>query len=145
MDWSAQADAIWQHILDPTSDSNWAKFPNPLVQKNVLKWGFWLQDDLLSDGDLGEKHDWKDIYVVGKLKQSLDEIQTKDMLLQLALYVQEVFITQPTQLFVHAFTVCRTKFEAWVFNYSRPYSSGMLDIYKNMKQFFQVILGYTIL
>ncbi|EFW18588.1 hypothetical protein D8B26_005348 [Coccidioides posadasii str. Silveira] len=176
-DWSAQADAIWQRVLDPASDGNWAKFPNPPVRKDVLEWGFRLQDDLLSDarsvcfsttskadlvgsdaerqvdpllrarvqGDSGEKHDWKDICVVGELKQSSDEIRTKDTLLQLALYVREVFIAQPTRLFVHAFAVCGTKFEAWVFDRSGPYSSGVLDIYEDVKQFFRVILGYAML
>ncbi|KAM5499615.1 hypothetical protein McanMca71_006189 [Microsporum canis] len=174
-DWSARLNAICQRVLDSASG---ARFPNPPVQNDVLKWWFQLQDDFLSDarsiyfstaskadligseaerqvdlllkarvqGDSEEeKHDWKDILVVGELKQSSNEIQTKDTLLQLARYVREVFIAQPTRLFVHAFVVCGTKLEAWVFDRSGPYSSGVLDIYKDAKQCFQVILGYAMM
>ncbi|TPX23173.1 hypothetical protein DIZ76_012498 [Coccidioides immitis] len=67
------------------------------------------------------------------------------MLLQLAHYVQEVFITQPACWFVHAFMVCGTNMEAWMFNHSGPYSSGVFDVYKNAACFFQMVLGYAMM
>nr|KMM70583.1 hypothetical protein CPAG_06894 [Coccidioides posadasii RMSCC 3488] len=96
-------------------------------------------------GDSGEKHDWKDIRVVGELKKSSDEIRTKGTLLQLARYVREVYIAQPARQFVHAFAVCGTKMEAWVFDCSGPYSSGVFDVYKDSEQFFRIVLGYAMM
>ncbi|KAK2812070.1 hypothetical protein FQN50_001781 [Emmonsiellopsis sp. PD_5] len=91
------------------------------------------------------KHDWKDIRVVGELKQSVDEIRTKGTLLQIARYVREVFIAQPTRRFVHAFAVCGTKAEAWVFDRSGPFSSGPFDVYEDPKRFFSMLAGYAMM
>ncbi|OJD11578.1 hypothetical protein AJ78_07680 [Emergomyces pasteurianus Ep9510] len=90
-------------------------------------------------------HDWRDILVVGELKQSKEEIRTKGTLLQMSSYVREVFAAQPTQRFVHAFAVCGTKMEAWVFDRSGPYSSGIIDVYADSRRFFQVLVGYTMM
>ncbi|ODH12590.1 hypothetical protein ACO22_08113, partial [Paracoccidioides brasiliensis] len=35
-DWSDKADAICQHVLAPDSDGNWAQFPDPPMQSDVL-------------------------------------------------------------------------------------------------------------
>ncbi|EDN02894.1 predicted protein [Histoplasma mississippiense (nom. inval.)] len=91
------------------------------------------------------KHDWRDILVVGELKKSKEEIKTKDTLLQMSRYVREVFAAQPTRRFVHAFAVCGTKMEAWVFDRSGPYSSGVIDVYEDSRRFFQVLVGYTMM
>ncbi|PGH01767.1 hypothetical protein AJ79_07815 [Helicocarpus griseus UAMH5409] len=48
-DWSDKADAICQHVLASDSDGNWAQFPDPPTQDNVLAWWFCLQEDLLSE------------------------------------------------------------------------------------------------
>ncbi|PGH35791.1 hypothetical protein GX50_01375 [[Emmonsia] crescens] len=107
------------------------------------------QVDLLlkakDEGGSSEKHAWKDVQVVGELKQSEQEIRAKSTLLQIGRYVRDVFSAQPTRRFVHAFTVCGTKMEAWVFDRSGPYSSGILDIYQDAKRFFQVIVGYAMM
>ncbi|QVM07912.1 hypothetical protein D8B26_002608 [Coccidioides posadasii str. Silveira] len=95
----------------------------------VLDWWLWFQDNFLLNargvyflvGDLGEIHDWKNICVIGELKKSSDEIQTKSMLLQLACYVQEVFITKPAHQFMHVFVVCGTNMKVWMFDCSGPY------------------------
>ncbi|EDN06067.1 predicted protein [Histoplasma mississippiense (nom. inval.)] len=175
--WSRKADAICRRVLAPTSDGNWAQFPNPPTQNNVLTWWFRLQEDLLSEsrgtyyttaskadltGSKAErqvdlllrarggtpsrnKHDWRDILVVGELKKSTEEIKTKDTLLQMSRYVREVFTAQPTRRFIHAFAVCGTKMEAWVFDRSGPYSSGVIDVYEDSRRFFQVLVGYTMM
>ncbi|EDN09515.1 predicted protein [Histoplasma mississippiense (nom. inval.)] len=176
-DWSGKTDAICQRVLAPDSDGNWAQFPNPPTQNNVLAWWFRLQEDLLSEsrgtyyttaskadltGSKAErqvdlllrarggtpsrnKHNWRDILVVGELKKSTEEIKTKDTLLQMSRYVREVFTAQPTRRFIHAFAVCGTKMEAWVFDRSGPYSSGVIDVYKDSRRFFQVLVGYTMM
>ncbi|ODH51511.1 hypothetical protein GX48_02379 [Paracoccidioides brasiliensis] len=91
------------------------------------------------------KHNWRDILVIGELKKSKEEIRTKATLLQISRCVHEVFAAQPTRRFIHAFTVCGTKMEAWVFDRSGPYSSGIIDVYTDSKQFFQVLVGYTMM
>ncbi|KMP02682.1 hypothetical protein CIRG_02374 [Coccidioides immitis RMSCC 2394] len=138
-DWSVRADAIRQRVLEPGSNSEWARFPDPPVQNAVLDWWLRFQDNFLSNA--------RGVYfsTASKLKKSSDEIWTKSMLLQLAHYVQEVFITQPACQFVHAFMVCGTNMEAWMFNHSGPYSSGVFDVYKNAACFFQMVLGYAMM
>ncbi|EEH34453.2 hypothetical protein PAAG_05502 [Paracoccidioides lutzii Pb01] len=139
------------------SDGNWAQFPYPPTQDDVLTWWFSLQEDLLeesrgtfystvSKADLTSskaerqvyllrarggspsrnKHDWRDVLVISRC-------------------VREVFVAQPTRWFVHAFTVCGTKMEAWVFDCSGPYSSGVIDVYEDSRWFFQVLVGYTMM
>ncbi|EEQ91416.2 serine/threonine-protein kinase Sgk2 [Blastomyces dermatitidis ER-3] len=184
-DWSSKADAICQRVLAPDTDGNWAQFPDPPTQSNVLTWWFRLQEDLLlesrsmyyttaSKADLtGSKaerqadlllrtrdesplrprdesllrnnHNWADILVVGELKKSKEEIKTKGTLLQMSRYVREVFAAQPTRRFIHAFAVCGTEMEVWVFDRSGPYSSGIIDVYTDSRQFFQVLVGYTMM
>ncbi|EEH33097.1 hypothetical protein PAAG_04150 [Paracoccidioides lutzii Pb01] len=176
-DWSDKADAICRRVLGPDSDGNWAQFPDPPTQDDVLAWWFRLQEDLLSEsrgtyystaskadltGSKAErqvdlllrarggspsqnKHDWRDILVVGELKKSKEEIRTKGTLLQMSRYVREVFAAQPTRRFVHAFAVCGTKMEAWVFDRSGLYSSGIIDVYADSRRFFQVLVGYTMM
>ncbi|EEH41750.2 hypothetical protein PAAG_03671 [Paracoccidioides lutzii Pb01] len=165
--WSSKADAICQRILASDSDGNWAQFPDPPTQDNVLTWWFRLQEDLLSescgiyyttaehqvdlllrarDESLSQnKHNWRDILVIGELKKSKNEIKTKATLLQISRCVREVFAAQPTRRFIHAFNVCGTKMEAWVFDRSGPYSSGIVDVYTDSKRFFQVLVGYTMM
>ncbi|KAF3484188.1 uncharacterized protein GIQ15_03512 [Arthroderma uncinatum] len=95
--------------------------------------------------NIGEKHNWKDIRVVGKLKRAEAEIGTKKTLLQMASYVREVFIAQPTRRFVHAFIVCGLKAEAWIFDRSGPFSSGSYNIHEDPKRFFLMVVGYTMM
>ncbi|EDN02644.1 predicted protein [Histoplasma mississippiense (nom. inval.)] len=174
---SEQTYAICRRVLGPDSDGNWAQFPDPPTQNDVLAWWFRLQEDLLpesrgiyyttaSKADLTgskaerqvdlllrarsgtpsqNKHDWRDILVVGELKKSMEEIKTKGTLLQMSRYVREVFTAQPTRRFIHAFAVCGTKMEAWVFDRSGPYSSGVIDVYEDSRRFFQVLVGYAMM
>ncbi|EFR03242.1 FunK1 protein kinase [Nannizzia gypsea CBS 118893] len=176
-DWSDKADAICRRVLAPDGDGNWAQFPDPPTQNDVLAWWFRLQEDLLSESRstyyttvskadlIGSKakrqidlllrarntsleqgkHNWRDILVVGELKKPEDKLRDKATLLQIARCVREVFAAQPTRRFIHAFAVCGTKMEAWVFDRSGPYSSGIIDIYVNSRRFFQVLLGYTMM
>ncbi|OJD13926.1 hypothetical protein ACJ73_09140, partial [Blastomyces percursus] len=47
--WSGKADAICRRVLARDSDGNWAQFPDPPTQDDVLAWWFRLQEDLLSE------------------------------------------------------------------------------------------------
>ncbi|EQL32563.1 hypothetical protein BDFG_05299 [Blastomyces dermatitidis ATCC 26199] len=176
-DWSNKVDAICQRVLGPDSDGNWAQFPNPPTQNDVLAWWFHLQEDLLSESrstyystvskadltgskaerqvdlllqakggsPLQNKHNWTDILVVGELKKPKEKIRTKATLLQISCSVCEVFAAQPTRRFVHAFTVCGTNMEVWVFDRAGPYSSIIIDVYTDSRRFFQVLVGYTMM
>ena len=88
-------------------------------------------------------HDWKDVEVIGELRESDKEWKVK--LLQLSRYIRDVFATQPTRRFVHGFTLLGCTMELWVFDRSGPYSSGVFDIHKEPEQFIRAIAGYTMM
>ncbi|KAK2803987.1 hypothetical protein FQN50_006793 [Emmonsiellopsis sp. PD_5] len=172
-DWNAQAEAISCHLLDsgrvtsfpnPPTEKDvlnwWFQFQDDFLSDTRAVYFTTAKSDLTgSDADqqvdlllrargtvdTGGKHNWKDIWVVGELKQSESEIRTKGTLLQMARYVREVFIAQPTRQFVHAFMVCGFQAEAWVFDRSGPFSSGSFNIHEDPKRFFQMIVGYTMM
>ncbi len=116
-------------------NGRWTDFPQPPKQDAVCNWWFNLQDELLSNkrgvyytsasknltGSEAERqidlfvksndeklsklaHDWKDVEVIGELKESNDK--KKATLLQISRYVRDVFSSQPTRRYVHAFTLC---------------------------------------
>lgn len=88
-------------------------------------------------------HDWRDVEVIGELRESDKEWKVK--LLQLSRYMRDVFATQPTRRFVHGFTLLGSTMELWVFDRSGPYSSGVFDIHKEPEQFIRAIAGYTMM
>ncbi|RMZ89596.1 hypothetical protein DV736_g3180, partial [Chaetothyriales sp. CBS 134916] len=88
-------------------------------------------------------HDWKDVRVIGELKESNRD--KKGTLLQISRYVRDVFSCQPTRRYVHAFTICGREMEAWVFDRSGPYSPGPFDIHDEPERFIQVIAGYCMM
>lgn len=68
------------------------------------------------------KHDWKDVHVIGELKQPKWDL--KKILLKLARYMRDVFTVQLARRFVHGFFLHHTTMELWVLDRSEPYSSG---------------------
>ena len=89
------------------------------------------------------KHDWKNVRVIGELKQSKWEL--KKILLQLARYMRDAFTAQPTRRFVHGFFLHNTTMELWVFDRSGPYSSGEFDIHDEPEKFIRAIVGYAMM
>jgi hypothetical protein len=89
------------------------------------------------------KHHWKNIEVIGELRESNKEWRVK--LLQLCTYMRDIFATQPTRRFVHGFTLLGSTMELWIFDRSGPYSSGVFDIHKKPEQFIRAIAGYTMM
>ena len=61
----------------------------------------------------GEKHNWKDVRVVGELKRSERWLKGdfKAGLLQLTRYIRDIFIAQPTRRFIYGFLLCGTLME----------------------------------
>lgn len=89
------------------------------------------------------KHNWKDVRVVGELKQSKWDL--KPLLLQLARYMRDVYTVQSTRRFVHGFFLHKTTMELWVFDRSGPYSSGEFDIHEEPEKFIRAIAGYAMM
>ena len=90
-----------------------------------------------------EKHNWKDVRIIGELKQSKWEL--KKILLQLARYMRDAFTAQPTRRFIHGFFLHNTTMELWVFDRSGPYSSGEFNIHEEPEKFIQAITGYALM
>ncbi|KAI0190238.1 serine/threonine-protein kinase Sgk2 [Xylaria flabelliformis] len=84
-----------------------------------------------------------DVLIAGLLKETHWEKEFKENLLQLARLVQGVFINQPTRRFVHAFLICGSIMELWVFDRAGPYSSGMFDIIQQPERFTRVLVRYA--
>ena len=93
--------------------------------------------------ETSRKHDWKDVRVIGELKQS--KWPLKKILLQLATYIRDAFTAQPTRRFIHGFFLHGTIMELWVFDRSGPYSSGEFDIHEEPEKFIRAIAGYAMM
>ncbi|KAL8847182.1 MAG: hypothetical protein Q9221_007767 [Calogaya cf. arnoldii] len=88
-------------------------------------------------------HDWKDVEVIGELKESNKD--KKATLLQIGRYVRDVFSCQPTRRYVHAFTLCGNEMRSWVFDRSGPYSSTAFDIHGEPECFIRTIAAYVMM
>ena len=88
-------------------------------------------------------HDWKDVEVIGELREFDKEWKVK--LLQLSRYMRDVFATQPTRRFVHGFTFFGCTMELWIFDRFDFYSSEVFDIHKKSEQFIRAIAEYTMM
>jgi hypothetical protein len=86
---------------------------------------------------------YKQVLVVGEQKKSYDTGRFKADLLQLTRYVRGVFADQPTRRLVHAFTLCASMMELWVFDRSGAYSSGSFDIHDKPDTFARALVGYA--
>lgn len=86
----------------------------------------------------------KDIAVIGELKASNHD-GVKKPLIQLAVYARDVFANQPTRRYLHAFTICGSKMELWVFDRSGCYSPGPFNIHEHPDRFIRVLSGYIMM
>lgn len=151
--------------------TEWEEFPRPPDEMSVWKWLTSLEerylpnaphklhntktssqfhgrkgqmDVFIQNGDIipAENFRYKDVLVVGELKMTFDNSKFKSVLLQLARHVRAIFNDFPTRLFIHAFTICGSTMEAWIFDRAGGYSSGPFDINKDHKTFAAVFSGY---
>ena len=93
--------------------------------------------------EVSGKHNWKDVRVIGELKQSKWTLNKS--LLQLARYMCDLFTAQPIGCFIYGFFLHGTIIGLWVFDRSGPYSSGEFDIYEEPKKFIRAIAGYAVM
>jgi len=172
--WTERTKEIYQAVQERHVDGRWTDFPQSPVQSAICEWWFHFQDEFLSSErgvyytsttkdltgseakrqiDLFVKpnnerlskvaHDWKDVEVIGELKESNKD--KKATLLQIGRYVRDVFSSQPTRRFVHAFTLCGNDMRAWVFDRSGPYSSTVFDIHEEPERFIRTIAAYAMM
>ncbi|KAL6910518.1 hypothetical protein GGI43DRAFT_427151 [Trichoderma evansii] len=86
----------------------------------------------------------KDIAVICELKASSHH-GIKKPLIQLAVYARDIFANQPTRRYLHAFTICGSKMELWVFDRSGCYSPGPFNIHEHPDRFIRVLSGYIMM
>jgi len=172
--WTERTKGIYQAVQERHVDGRWTDYPQTPVQNAVCEWWFRFQDEFLSSErgvyytsttkdltgseakrqiDLFVKpnnerlskvaHNWKDVEVIGELKESTKD--KKATLLQIGRYVRDVFSSQPTRRFVHAFTLCGNDMRAWVFDRSGPYSSTVFDIHEEPERFIRTIAAYAMM
>lgn len=92
--------------------------------------------------DMDKGHRYKDVLAVGELKKSYRSGNFKPTFKQIARLVRNVFTDQPIRRFVHAFSLCGTKMELWIFDRSGAYSSGPFDINEQPSSFARAFVGY---
>ncbi|KAG5980339.1 hypothetical protein E4U55_004128 [Claviceps digitariae] len=86
---------------------------------------------------------YKNVLVIGQHKKSYGIGMFKADFLQLTRYVRSVFADQPTRRFVHAFSLCASTMELWVFDRSGAYSSGTFDIHDEPDKLARALVGYA--
>lgn len=105
-----------------------------------------LQPDLSFPASYKEpstNHNWKQVAVVGELKQS--GYDPPGCFYQICRYVRGVFAHQPTRRYVHAFSVTGSRMQTWVFDRSGAYSDEDFDIHEYPGKCVQIICGYVLM
>ncbi|KAJ2996584.1 hypothetical protein NUW58_g927 [Xylaria curta] len=170
--WRREQKAMLKGIMTAHDGEKWTDFPTTPDEKPVWHWLRSLEERFLADApyklhttktanqfkerkgqmdiflqtratETSSTFCYKDVLVIGKQKKSYDTSRFKADLLQLTHYVRGVFADQPTRRFVHAFSLCASKMELWVFDRSGAYSSGPFDIHDEPGKFARAFIGYT--
>ena len=170
--WRKEQNAMLQGILTAYDGKKWTGFPTVPYEKPVWDWLRSLEDRFLVDApfkfyttktayqfkerkgqmdlflqkptaEVSDTFWYKHVRVVGEQKKSYDTSRFKADLLQLTRYARGVFADQPTRRFAHAFSLCASKMELWVFDRSGAYSSGTFDIHDEPDKFARALVGYT--
>lgn len=170
--WREDQKAMLKEMMTAHDGKKWTDFPTPSDEKPVWDWFRSLEERFLADatyklhttktahqfkerkGQMDvffqmptKKTDgtfwYKHVLVVGEQKKSYDTGRFKADLLQITRYVRGVFADQPTRRFVHAFSLCASTMELWVFDRSGPYSSGPFDIHDEPDKFARAFVGYA--
>ncbi|KAG6084752.1 hypothetical protein E4U16_001117 [Claviceps sp. LM84 group G4] len=172
--WRQEQKTMLEGILTTHDGKRWTDFPSIPDEKPVWDWLRFLEERFLVDApykfhttrtanqfkerkgqmDLflqrpaAEESNtfwYKHVLVVGEQKKSYDTSRFKADFLQLTRYVRSVFADQPTRRFAHAFSLCASKMELWVFDRSGAYSSGIFDIHDEPDKLARALVGYAIM
>jgi hypothetical protein len=84
---------------------------------------------------------WDNVQVVGQFYERRS-VSYQHGLSRLCRSAQEVFLSQPTRLFLHGFYIRGSLIELWVFDRSGLYCSDVFDVQKDFIQVLSVILPY---
>ncbi|KAL7899215.1 serine/threonine-protein kinase Sgk2 [Trichoderma sp. SZMC 28014] len=168
--WSASHKSMVKGLMAAHNGSKWTDFPTTPDEKPVWEWFKALEKRYLCDAphklhttktanqfkerkgqmDLffqapveHTTFEYKDVLVIGEQKKSYDTGRFKADFLQLTRLVRSVFSDQPTRRFVHAFSLCASTMELWVFDRSGPYSSGPFNIHNEPDKFARAFVGYA--
>lgn len=168
--WHKEQKAMLEMMMTEHDGKRWTGFPNIPDEKPVWAWLRSLEERALADAPhklhttqtahqfkerkgqmdiffqipkVSGKFEHKDILVVGKQKKSYDSSRFKADLLQLTRYIRDIFYDLPTRRFLHAFTLCASTMELWVFDRSGAYSSGPFDIHDKPDTFARALVGYA--
>ncbi|KAI1291672.1 serine/threonine-protein kinase Sgk2 [Xylaria venustula] len=170
--WRKEQKAMLEEIMTAHDEKKWIDFLTTPDEKPVWDWLRFLEEHFLADApyklhttktanqfkerkgqmdlflqtpatEASSTFWYKDVLVVREQKKLYDTSRFKADLLQLTRYVRGVFADQPTRRFVHAFSLCASKMELWVFDRSGAYSSGLFDIHDEPDKFARAFVGYT--
>lgn len=92
-----------------------------------------------------EKYGWPDVRVIGELKKSENPSNYRKELVSFSELAREIFISQPTRLFLHGFIIRGPTVELLVYDRSGPYTCGKLNLYKEHEKFIKIVAGYTLM
>ncbi|KAF5018010.1 hypothetical protein F66182_10036 [Fusarium sp. NRRL 66182] len=166
--WRKEQKEMQEALMTEHDGKRWTGFPSIPDERPVWAWLRSLEERALADAphklyttqtanqfkerkgqmDIffqipSDTFKYKQVLVVGEQKKSYDKSRFKADLLQLTRYVRSIFYDLPTRRFIHAFTLCASTMELWVFDRSGAYSSGPFDIHDNPDLFTRALVGYA--
>ncbi|TWU70914.1 hypothetical protein ED733_000409 [Metarhizium rileyi] len=171
--WRREQKAMLRAMMTAHNGKAWSDFPSTPNEKPVWDWLCLLEGRFLADAphklyttrtanqfkerkgqmDIfwqmsatninNDIFEYKHVLIVGEQKKSYNTSKFKAILLQLARHVRSIFADQPTRRFIHAFSLCASTMELWVFDRSGPYSSGPFDIHDEPDKFARTLVGYA--
>ncbi|KAI1820770.1 serine/threonine-protein kinase Sgk2 [Xylaria intraflava] len=170
--WRKEQKEMLEGVMTEHDGKRWKGFPSVATEKLVWDWLRLLEDRALSGAsyklhttktahqfkerkgqmdlffqipapDPRNTFEYKHVLVIGEQKSSYDTGRFKADFLQLTRLVRGVFTDQPTRRFVHAFTLCASIMELWIFDRSGAYSSGVFDIHEDYETFARALVGYA--
>ncbi|EGR50355.1 uncharacterized protein TRIREDRAFT_105391 [Trichoderma reesei QM6a] len=173
-DWTEDVRKVYGLLKKQHVNNMWAFFRASPSISEMMRWLDFLQDHILkvqhrnfwevnlpselTEGITGGRLDlcvkgkpeepplttseWEDILVIGQLTT---EGALKKRLVQLACYARHLFDYQPTRRYLHAFTICGSMLEPWVFDRSGCYSPGAFNIHQHPERFIRVMAGYIMM
>ena len=166
--WNDQQSRMLKCLLTHHNGKKWSDFPADSWEKPVWEWLIGLEKDAMAGAsyklhsmrtadEFAERkgqmdilfrkseraNDYRDVLVVGEHKKSHNTREVNAVILQLTRYVRGIFADQPLRRFVHAFTLCGTTMELWIYDRSGLYSSGEFNIHKEPDKFACALVAYT--
>ncbi|RMD39557.1 hypothetical protein DV735_g5570, partial [Chaetothyriales sp. CBS 134920] len=166
--WRKDQKQMHEMLMKEHNGKKWTGFPTSPDEQSVWNWLCLLEERALAGAPyklhttktayqfkegkgqmdiffqaLSDTPEFKHVRVAGEQKKSYDKSRFKAVLLQLTRYVRSIFYDQPTRRFMHAFTLCASTMELWVFDRSGAYSSGPFDIHDKPDMFARALVGYA--